>query len=136
MAYGTNKGYIKKQAAKVNKKTKAKSDSSLYYKDKSGTVRFKSNNKEVASGRASTPMFDPIDVVGFGGSVAKNSAKLAGKVASPGIKKLVNASSIINKAYAKTVGPLIASALSGGDNNKPAKKTQTTKKSTKTSKSK
>lgn len=135
MAYGTNKGYIKKQAAKVNKKTKAKSDSSLYYKDKSGTVRFKSNNKEVASGRASTPIFDPIDVVGFGGSVAKNSAKLAGNIGI-NLSKKITKSDIINKAYAKTAGPLIASALSGGDNNKPAKKSQTTKKLTKKSKSK
>ena len=114
---------------------KKKKDTSLYYKDKSGVVRFKSNNKKVASGRASSPMFDPIDVVGFGGSLSKNSAKLVGKIGINLSKRITN-SDFINKAYAKTAGPLIASALSGGDNNKPAKKSHTSKKFTKKYKSK
>lgn len=95
---------------------KKKKDTSLYYKDKSGVLRFKSNNKPVASGRASTPILDPIDIIGFGGSVAKSSAKLAGNIGL-NLSKTITKSDIVNKAYAKTVGPLIASALSGGDKN-------------------
>ncbi len=112
---------------------KKKKDTSLYYKDKSGVVRFKSNNKKVASGRASSPMFDPIDVVGFGGSLAKNSAKLVGKIGI-NLSKKITKSDIIHKAYAKTVAPVITSALSGGEDIKKTAKSNQTIKSNQTSK--
>ena len=100
MGYGTNK---------------KKKDTSLYYKDKNGVLRFKSNNKPVASGRASNPTLDPIDIVGFGGALVKNSAKLAGKIGI-NLSKKITKSDIVGKAYAKTVGPLIASAMTGDQN--------------------
>lgn len=114
---------------------KKKKDTSLYYKDKSGVLRFKSNNKPVASGRASTPILDPIDIVGFGGSVAKSSAKLAGNIGL-NLSKTITKSDIVNKAYAKTIGPLIASALSGGDKNNSSASNKKKSENTKPKKSK
>jgi hypothetical protein len=130
MAYGTNK---KKSAVK---KPAPKKSNPLYYKDKSGTVRFSSNKKPVATGRADQPMFDPVDAAGFTMGVAKNAPTIA-KGLSKGINlsKVTTKSKLVNKGVAKIAGPIIASTLSGGDNDNK-KSTSVSKKFTSKYKSK
>lgn len=121
MAYGTGK---KKSAVK---KPAPKKSNPLYYKDKSGTVRFSSTKKPVATGRADQPLFDPIDAVGFAGSLAKNSPKLFGSFIN--LSKNVTKSAIRNKAAAKTFAGIVPSMLSGDTSSSNKKSNKKSKKS-------